>query len=815
MKLNRLRHRLSLVAFLCLFFLTKTAFSQVSDNTVKYRVSYDPQESLYTVWAVPQYNTPNANNPATEEFGSTAQVTLRVPVAFEILTITDSLGSWDKNPTKLGEQANFGTPGAYRYYAIGKAPQETNYGTFTAGDSVALFSFTGNACAGAVEIMPVDDPFVTAAMTAYNLHVQSSFYSRSGQPAGGNVVPLEQYIGVDGPPAYCPPIATDDLVSGLAPGSNAVVAILTNDKLSDSAVPLPNQVTVSLSVEVPSSGPVPGTYSSTEVDGKIVMVVTGQGTWTYDPSTGDLTFDPEDGFTVNPTPITYKLTETLSGLWDEATVTVEYEKVPPVAEDDTNAPDPTVLAQLAKPGDPVVLTILSNDVLADSTSALPTLVDVDLDTTTVEVQHELVVANEGTWAYNPSTGELTFTPAENFTGDPTPIVYELIENYTTESDFATVTVLYNDPPVAVNDKYETDEDTELEVSIPGILANDTDQDTPAEQLTVEIVESTSNGTVTLNPDGSFTYMPKLDYTGADSFTYKVYDGVSYSNVATVSITIKPVNDTLRLAAKVYLQGALYGVTEGALMRDDLRVKNLLPLASPYAAWNPAQGLGDAAESVPSVAVFDAADEGNDIVDWVFVELRNADDSTVVVVSRSALLQRDGDIVAVDGTSPVEFVMTKEASYYVTIKHRNHLAVMSAEAIAFTATPATVDFRQAGTPTFVKEKSNAIHQSQVDVLQGKAMWAGNSNSDGKVGFQGTGNDVETISTQVMGAQTTPDLQFPNYVLKGYHTGDVNMNGEVIFQGTSNDIEFIYQNIIKNHPGNVLKENNFILQEQLPN
>ncbi|MGK0357177.1 MAG: hypothetical protein ACJATY_002829, partial [Spirosomataceae bacterium] len=49
---------------------------------------------------------------------------------------------------------------------------------------------------------------------------------------------------------------------------------------------------------------------------------------------------------------------------------------------------------------------------------------------------------------------------------------------------------------------------------------------------------------------------------------------------------------------------------------------------------------------------------------------------------------------------------------------------------------------------------------------------------------------------------------------YNTGDVNMNGETIFQGTGNDIEFIYQNVIKNHSGNSLRQSNFIIREQLP-
>ncbi|MGC5198932.1 hypothetical protein, partial [Aphanothece microscopica] len=59
-----------------------------------------------------------------------------------------------------------------------------------------------------------------------------------------------------------------------------------------------------------------------------------------------------------------------------------------------------------------------------------------------------------------------------------------------------------------------------------------------------------------------------------------------------------------------------------------------------------------------------------------------------------------------------------------------------------------------------------------------------------------------------------LSLPFYELKGYYNGDINMNGSAIFQGTKNDVEFIYQNIIRNHPGNVFKDTNYIIIQQLP-
>ncbi|WP_428657679.1 DUF7507 domain-containing protein [Runella sp.] len=285
-----------------------------------------------------------------------------------------------------------------------------------------------------------------------------------------------------------------------------------------------------------------------------------------------------------------------------------------------------------------------------------------------------------------------------------------------------------------------------------------------------------------------------------------FDGDPQNNFVPTPITIQTPGK-LTLLPKVYLQGSLFGVFSGNLMRDDLRVKNLIPRKSPYVAWNPITP----ADTITSNTVLTVA--GQDaIVDWVFVELRDANDSTVVVNSRSALVQRDGDIVEVDGTSPITFNTVVAANYFVSVRHRNHLGVMSQTALPLTQVVSTIDFRSAATPTYVLANS-PIHQSQVDVVQGKALWAGNALVDDQVIYQGTDNDVNVIYQQVIAATGNPFL-LPFYILSGYYKGDVNMDGEVVFQGTANDVEYIYQNVINNHPGNALKQNFFIIQEQLP-
>jgi VCBS repeat-containing protein len=108
----------------------------------------------------------------------------------------------------------------------------------------------------------------------------------------------------------------------------------------------------------------------------------------------------------------------------------------------------------------------------------------------------------------------------------------------------------NRAPMATADAYTTAEDTALSVAEPGVLANDGDPD--GNPLTAVLVPGSgpSHGTLTLNPNGSFTYTPAANYHGEDSFTYRASDGTLTSNPATVTITVTAVNDkpTVTVAA---------------------------------------------------------------------------------------------------------------------------------------------------------------------------------------------------------------------------------------------------------------------------
>jgi hypothetical protein len=91
--------------------------------------------------------------------------------------------------------------------------------------------------------------------------------------------------------------------------------------------------------------------------------------------------------------------------------------------------------------------------------------------------------------------------------------------------------------VVVDDAYSIDDNSTLAPNVPGVLSNDVYNQ--GDLLDVLVVTGVSNGTLTLNTDGSFVYSPNPNYSGTDSFTYMINDGINNSNTATVSITIQP------------------------------------------------------------------------------------------------------------------------------------------------------------------------------------------------------------------------------------------------------------------------------------
>jgi VCBS repeat-containing protein len=192
---------------------------------------------------------------------------------------------------------------------------------------------------------------------------------------------------------------------------------------------------------------------------------------------------------------------------------------PPVAARDTASVDEDQTLTVAAPG------VLGNDTDPNGEALTATLV---------------TGPAHGTVTLRPD-GSYTYAPAADYNG-PDSFTYTATDEAST-SNSATVDISVNpvdDAPAAAGDSASVAEDETLTVAAPGVLRNDTDKE--GDPLTAALVTGPAHGTITLNADGSYTYIPAADYNGADSFTYTANAGAAASNTATVDITVNPVGD---------------------------------------------------------------------------------------------------------------------------------------------------------------------------------------------------------------------------------------------------------------------------------
>jgi hypothetical protein len=132
----------------------------------------------------------------------------------------------------------------------------------------------------------------------------------------------------------------------------------------------------------------------------------------------------------------------------------------------------------------------------------------------------------------------------------------------------------NRAPVAVNDSYTAEVGTTLTVPADGVLDNDSDAD--GDTMTSTLVAGPSKGTLTLSPDGSFTYTPNSGVTGQDSFAYTANDGKADSNVATVTLTVNPRTDSVTIVTATWTKktkGLLVEATSSAAPTAVLTIQN--------------------------------------------------------------------------------------------------------------------------------------------------------------------------------------------------------------------------------------------------
>jgi hypothetical protein len=224
-----------------------------------------------------------------------------------------------------------------------------------------------------------------------------------------------------------------------------------------------------------------------------------------------------------------------------------------------------------------------------------------------------------------------------------------------------------------------------------------------------------------------------------------------------------------VGAKVLLGGPLNWST--GLMRDNLRQANLIPNAEPYTA------LGFTMENSGATLTSSllTATGAQAIVDWVLIELRNSD-GTTVAGRRAALLRANGDVISTAGDVQIPFT-TNPVGKKLVIRHRNHLAAMTTTAI--TANAQVVDLTSAAT---------ALYGTLPMKLGGayRALWPGDVNTDGSVAYTGTANDRDQVLGSIGGSVATNTVA-------GYTRSDVNLDGVAKYTGTDNDRDLVLNTI----------------------
>jgi formylglycine-generating enzyme required for sulfatase activity len=201
---------------------------------------------------------------------------------------------------------------------------------------------------------------------------------------------------------------------------------------------------------------------------------------------------------------------------------------------------PTAGDDSGEGGDNTIIEI----VVANNDTDIDGTVNVALIVITSQPSHGSIVGN--------SDGAVSYRSAPGYSGSDS-FTYTIRDDDNGVSNEATVSINVvdtNTPPAASDDDYTVSKNGTLNIPAAGVLANDGDAD--SDPLTTVLVAD-ATGTLSLNPDGSFTYTPVVDFVGSDSFTYKPNDGQADGNVATVTINVTALS-VLNIDSISYTEG---------------------------------------------------------------------------------------------------------------------------------------------------------------------------------------------------------------------------------------------------------------------
>lgn len=244
----------------------------------------------------------------------------------------------------------------------------------------------------------------------------------------------------------------------------------------------------------------------------------------------------------------------------------------------------------------------------------------------------------------------------------------------------------------------------------------------------------------LTPNGNTVTLQTTPHALGNQYTITVYNiRDSAGNLISSPGNIISYNygELFSLELKVFLQGPF----SNGEMKTDLNQMQFIPLNQPFRNF-PWFYFGS--ESVPEIR--------NDVVDWVLIELRKEIGDTIPVFRKAALLLMDGNVIDVNGEI-LRFAVLP-GGYYVLIKHRNHIGVISSQKINFSTATLSYDFTSSDTSAY---GINSLTQL-ADGLFG--LYSGDANGNGIINLE----DVEILWRLQNGTV-------------GYNSADFDLNGGV--------------------------------------
>lgn len=313
----------------------------------------------------------------------------------------------------------------------------------------------------------------------------------------------------------------------------------------------------------------------------------------------------------------------------------------------------------------------------------------------------------------------------------------------------------------------------------------------------------ATGTYTANFTGTESDLRGIFWNGTNwSLTGSAINTTTDNATATITGNgdLYAMNRFLLSKLRVILQGPFNGTD----MNDGLRTgTNLIPLSDPYRSAPYSTNfthVNNTTAEVANAAVFNnAALTGDNIVDWVFVELRQGTSpGNTITQTRSGLVQRDGDIVDVDGVSPLYFKnLDANTNYSFGVRHRNHLGLFTNTAAAGNLFSldltggSLIDLSTAAASVL-----NGAAGTAYGVSSGKnVLFAGNVNMNTGIRWNAPNSDKDYLLSNVLGGNQATVLS------NVYSHGDVNLNRGVRWNAPNSDKDYILATPLAGSQANV--------------